>query len=252
MLLFTHDIDWLNPMHPASIGKKMLGKQWLSWKQILQKDAFLRNLEMVISEEAKLGINALNLIGIQSIKNTLSRIGIRYAYNSSFISECFSICKQFTQPCGLHINQLEPISFQVEQFVQLYGNTPLYFRSHYFIKLSQNQLEELWNAGVRYDLSAGKSTHVGIIPSFSNHPMENIPTVVSDNNFFRMQDDKQVIRLFEDCLASLKQSPQVVAILFHPENLLIYPELKQRYLEIIDIVKKSAIQITTAKTYNAL
>jgi hypothetical protein len=66
-----------------------------------------------------------------------------------------------------------------------------------------------------------------------------------------MQDDKQVIRLFEDCLASLKQSPQVVAILFHPENLLIYPELKQRYLEIIDIVKKSAIQITTAKTYNA-
>lgn len=238
-------------MHPASIGKKILGKEWLNWKQIFQRDTFLRNLEQVIYEEKQLGIIALNLIGIQSTFHTFHKIGIRYAYNSSFIKECFAICKQLDAPCGLHVNQLEPIQYQVEKFEQLYGNTPLYFRSHYFMKLSQVQLQELWNAGVRYDLSAGKATHVGIMPSFSNHPMEIIPTVVSDNNFFRMNDDKNVLSLFDQCLASIKQNPQLVAILFHPENILVYPELKQRYLEVIDAVKKSAIPITTAKTYNA-
>lgn len=247
MFLFTHDIDWLNPHHPVSIFKTVIGKKWLSPAQLVKSDILLKNAEKLFDLEKRNDICALNLIGIQSRKNTYRRLGIRYSNDSVYLKEFISLCKSYGQPLGLHVNHLESINYQCEHFEKLTGSKPLYIRSHYFMKMSHERLTELQRMGVKYDLSKGASYTIGILNTDKSNPLLNIPTVISDNHFVRMQNDNQVYTQFNECLLQLKQSPQDVSVLFHPENFIAYPRLTTLYEQLIDTIKKSGIGISRPK-----
>ncbi|MFN9519696.1 MAG: hypothetical protein ACK574_08185 [Bacteroidota bacterium] len=235
---FTHDIDWLIPHHPVSILKTLSGKQWLHLPQLFRSDIFLRHAEDIFRFESTHGISTVNHIGIQKKVNTLRRTGIRYSYESTFLKEFISICRLHKVQTGLHVNTLESIPFQVEQYIHLTGHTPEYIRTHYFSQLSKQQLHELQALGVKYDFSAGGSTVIGISNDSTHHPLSVIPTIISDNNFVRFKNHADVFQKFDHVLQSLVHKPQHVAVLIHPENLLAYPYLQEIYLRIIDTIKQ--------------
>lgn len=247
MFLFTHDIDWLVAQHPISIAKTLSGKKWLTVKQLFQNDILLKNIADTIEFEKTNQVHALNLIGIQKKVNTFQNTGIRYAYTHPFLSSLVQLCKQNKLPMGLHVNTIEPMTFQVEQFEKLTGYVPIYIRTHYLKKLSLHQQSELKQLGIQYDLSSGSATTVGFSTTNHQSPFNDIPTVISDNNFVRINDDKKVWLRFDEFLIQIKQSPKLVSVLFHPENLLTYPELKNIYVQLIAKIKQSQIEIAAPK-----
>ena len=63
-----------------------------------------------------------------------------------------------------------------------------------------------------------------------------IPTILSDNAFF-FHSKKLVIDQFKTEIKKAKRYGASVAILFHPENFVIKPQLWEYYDEVINICK---------------
>ncbi len=254
-VFFTHDIDWIYPFHFYSIVKTIsLRNDWIGFSKLFEGEIYLKNMERLIAFEKEQNIKSIFMLGANSSSHSLRRFDIRYTINNHFFKKLIAILQKHQSDIGLHSQSSFNIGRQLDILQKIVGKKIAYHRSHF---LQFNPLT-LWNEldenNVDVDFSIADAREVGFkngIPrnyksiNFSAQKVLNInvvPTIISDNAFF-FQKSEIVLSKFKETLKKAKQYGGSVAILFHPENMLIKPELWGYYKEIIHICKQEGVFI---------
>ncbi len=248
-VFLTHDVDWIYPSHIFSIIKMLsLRKDWISFLQLFQSNIFLKNIEKLIAVEKGQNVKSFFMLGSNDSKKCMGRYDIRYTLHHPSFKKLISLLTTNRIEIGLHSQNNFSYRDQVRNLERLYGCKVIFHRSHF----NNFDPSVLWNIlnrnGVDMDFSVGNAREVGFkmgIPrhyqaiDFRKEKILNttvVPTILSDNAFF-YQDRDIVFEQFKESLKTAKQFGASVAILFHPENMVIKPELWEYYEEIIHICK---------------
>jgi hypothetical protein len=254
-VFFTHDIDWIYPFHFYSIIKTIsFRNDWIGFSKLFEAEIYLKNIERLIDFEKEQNIKSIFMLGANSSSHSLRRFDIRYTIHNHFFKKLIAILKNHHAEIGLHSQTNFNIGNQLNVLQQIAGKKIAYHRSHF---LQFNPLT-LWNEldenDVDVDFSIANAREVGFkngIPrnyksvNFSTQRVLNInvvPTIISDNAFF-FQKSEIVFSKFKETLKKAKQYGGSVAVLFHPENMIIKPELWGYYKEIIHICKQEEVII---------
>jgi hypothetical protein len=252
----THDIDWLNPYHPysfANVLRSLAGNHsWLTLKQVLRKDVFVRNIEQLLNLETELGIKAIYCIGATSGQQ-LGRYDIRYSLDGEKTAEIISMIRQKNQIIGLqssyHAHQKKSLKQQLSNLESATTQKVNIHRSHYLHAPPAILYPQLHRAGIQYDIGYGTARKVGFKNGFPGKfkPIDPdsgkltdltvIPLILMDNIFFYTKYS-EVIKQFRLTLQQLKNYNGSACISFHPENMLLKPQLYHYFEEIIHICKQ--------------
>lgn len=254
-MYITHDIDWLNPIHPYSllnyIRSVISSHQWLNANQLLKKDIFLRTIEKVLAIEKEEDVKAVYHIGATNRKQ-FQRYGIRYNQSDSLYAELVALLKSYNQPIGLHSSYDADEKHLIhEEKMNLETSTKksvLAHRSHFLHSHPQSLYPQLAVSGIRYEFGNGLARQVGLTNNFPGKykPVDRstgnvmdvtvVPLILVDNIFF-VKPYHEVLQSFKDTLHQLKEYNGSACILFHPENMLLKPQLWNYFEEIIHICK---------------
>lgn len=254
-IFLTHDIDWLNPAHPYSVLKYAYtlinpSYRWLSFRTITQKDALLRNIERLIELEHQLDVSSLFFTGASAKPASLGRYDIRYSTQSSLFKELIELLETNSHSIGLHSSyqacEDQLIGTEKKELETYIATNVTTHRSHFLHYDPDKLYAQLGQCGIEYDFGLGKARSVGFVNHFpgkfrpvntraqQTYPVTCIPLLLMDNVFF-FQPRKDVMEQFREALSLLKRSNGSACILFHPENMLLMPELWSYYEEILDI-----------------
>lgn len=246
----THDIDWIYPFHIYSIIKAIASpNKWLSFKQVLQSDIYLKNIEKLIAFEKSQNINSIFLVGSNNSAFSLQRYAIRYTNGNIYFKKLIGLLKDNQNEIGLHSEQYIDMRQQISCLERiLYDRKLKYHRSH-FMKFNPLKIwNELSENKIMIDFSIGSAREVGFLNGIPRHyqaidflnkkvlATAIVPTILSDNAFF-FKDSKSVFASFRETIKKAEEFGAAVAILFHPENMIIKPELWEYYEQIIHICK---------------
>lgn len=262
----THDIDWINPHHPYSIANYIRAAftthRWLTAAQLWQKDSLLKNIEQLLRLEHELGVSATYCIGATAGLQ-LGRYDIRYATNSSLYAEMCSLIGSYNQSIGLHSSvnagKHNAIGAELASLQKHTSQTIVSHRSHYLSGEAQTLHTELEQAGIKYELGNGAARIVGLANGFPGkykpvNPITNntidvtiVPLILMDNIFF-VKPYYEVMAEFKQTLNTVKQYNGSVCILFHPENMLLRPQLYNYFEEIVHICKQQGAKLNTPLT----
>ncbi len=262
----THDIDWLNPHHPYSVANYFRAvftdHRWLTLKQLWHKDSLLKNIEKLLELENELGIHATYCIGATK-GFQLGRYAIRYATNSGLYTELLSLISSNNQSIGLHASynagKNNLIGNEHEALQKLTSQKINAHRSHYLNGDATALYAQLEKAGIQYELGKGEARTIGLANHFPgkykpiNTTTNNViditivPLILMDNVFF-VKPYHEVMAEFKHTLNRVKQYNGSVCILFHPENMLIKPQLYNYFEEIIHICKQQGAILNSSFT----
>ncbi len=262
----THDVDWINPHHPYSIANYIRAAftphRWLTAAQLWRKDSLLRNMEQLLRLENELGVSATYCLGATTGWQ-LGRYDIRYATNSSLYAEMISLIAEHNQSIGLHSSvkagKQNSIGAELASLQKHTSQTIVAHRSHYLQGDAQTLYTRLELAGVKYELGNGAARTVGLTNGFPgkykpvNQATNNkiditiVPLILMDNVFF-VKPYHEVMAEFKQTLNTVKQYNGSVCILFHPENMLLKPQLYNYFEEIIHICKQQGAILNTPLT----
>jgi len=261
-IFLTHDVDWLNPAHPYSILKYIYsrvnaGYPWFPPEVMTQKDALLRNIERLITLEQKQHLSSLFFCGagIQS----MGRHDIRYTAHSSLFHELMALLNRSEHiVVGLHSSYnacarklIDKEKNTLETFT---GKKVNIHRSHFLHYDPDGLYSQLEVSGIQYDFGYGHARTVGFKNSFPGkfkpvntaakrvYDVTCIPLVLMDNAFF-FHPHHEVLSQFRSSIRQLKHANGSASILFHPENMILKPELWHYYEEIIDICLQAGANI---------
>lgn len=247
---FTHDIDWIYPHHIYSIIKTLLpNKKWLTVSQLFQPTIYLKNIEKLIAFEAKKNVKSIFNVGANDSCFSLGRFDIRYTIHNPYYKKLIEILKLHQVEIGLHSEVNFDLNEQIESIKRLSGQKIKFHRSHFFNSNRILHSKILNDKNIEIDLSIGNAREVGFKTGIPRHyhaidfinkkvlKTKIVPTILSDNAFF-FHDKNSVFGQFKNSIKTAKQFGASVAILFHPENIIIKPELWEYYDEIIDICQK--------------
>jgi hypothetical protein len=262
-IFLTHDIDWLNPAHPYSILKYLYSRinqnyRWYSYAVITQKDSLLRNIERLISLEQKHGVSSLFFLG--AMNKSMGRHDIRYTTSDPLFTELIALLNASQNTTiGLHSSYhacekelIESEKSTLEHFINKKVNI---HRSH-FLNYDPDQLyAQLEHSNIEYDFGLGYARTVGAKNGFSGkfrpvnikqqraYNITCIPLILMDNVFF-FHPYQNVMNSFRDAIQKLREHNSSACILFHPENMILKPDLWHYYEEIIDICKQAGANLT--------
>lgn len=254
-IYFTHDVDWLNPLHPYSllnyIRSLFSSHQWLNTSELFKKDIFLNTIENVLTVEKEAGIHAVYHIGATNGKH-FQRYGIRYNQSDPMYAELIALLKSYNQPIGLHSSYDADEQHMIEQEklqLQTFTQKPVQaHRSHFLHSRPQSLYPQLAASGIQYEFGNGLARQVGLTNHFPGKykPVDFnsgnvidvtvVPLILVDNVFF-VKPYHEVLRSFKYTLHQLKEYNGSACILFHPENMLLKPQLWNYFEEIIHICK---------------
>jgi hypothetical protein len=251
----SHDIDWINPLHPYSmlnyVRSLVSNHPWFTPKQLFNKQVLLDNIAQLLQLEKEQAVSSLFCIGAHK-NSTLNRYAIRYKTSTSLYKPLLKLIQENNQSIGLHsgYHSVERKNIIVEKnSLEHFTQQPIIaHRSHY---LQHNELmyEQLDAAKIAYDLGNGNIREVGLINGFpgKTKPIHTktgivfncttIPLILTDNVFF-VKPYHEVIQEFTHTLQQLKNYGGSGCILFHPENMLLKPQLWNYFEEIIHICKQ--------------
>jgi hypothetical protein len=250
-IYITHDVDWLNPLHPYSLlnsFRSLLGKhKWFSLKRLFDQKLFLNNIEQLLQLERSLDIQAIYCIGA-STASTFGRHSIRYQPGSVLYSNLIQLLHKYNMLVGLHSSQhaIEHGTIPLEQklLTSYWGKNIPFHRAHYIPHLSTEDYTDLKSAGFSYDLGLGSSSSIGInisaplkIKQLESQPIEIVPMILMDNVFFK-RPYHEVMTAFKSSLLNIKNNNGSACIAFHPENMLLQPQLYSYFEEIIHLCKQ--------------
>jgi hypothetical protein len=256
----THDIDWINPLHPYSMlnyVRSLVSKHpWFTPKQLFNKQVLIENIAQLLQLEKELAVRSLFCIGANA-NSTFNRYAIRYKTSTLIYKPLLKLIKENNQSIGLHsgYQSVERKNIMVEKnSLEHFTNKPvLAHRSHY---LQHNELlyEQLDAAEITYDLGNGRIREVGLINGFPGkikpintktggvYNCTTIPLFLTDNVFF-VKPYYEVLKEFKRTLQQLKNYRGSGCILFHPENMLLKPQLWNYFEEIIHICKQEGANL---------
>jgi hypothetical protein len=234
----THDIDWISPMHPYSCIKSVThGKKWINFTNIFNTHLFTNQIEALHRFNLLHDINSIWLVGAQS-GHTYKRYGLRYSIRCRSYRRMLKQLSENGATIGLHSVMHEPIVKQVNALQQLTGNAIHFHRSHY-LKFNPDHLyPALKQQRILTDFSLGKARQVSLAeqPTIT-HGINTVPTILSDNSFF-FKPAEEVFMQFYQTVEQAVEKQMSIAVLFHPENFVIMPELWEYYQTCINFLKK--------------
>ncbi len=240
-IYLTHDIDWLNPLHPYAIIKTFLPyRKWLSVEQLRNPNIFLDAIQKMIDLETELNTPGIYLIG--ATDKNYGRFDLRYNSHAKQYQKLIAILKD--QEIGLHSvgNTIE------EQAIKLEGITqkPVHFHRSHFLRFNPDKLyAALERQHIQIDFSIGNIRFPTYNQTTSQGNVQIIPTILSDNSFF-YHPAFMVINTFRKLLKQSMQENNPISILFHPENTILKPELWKYLREIIHICTNENTKFKTS------
>jgi hypothetical protein len=263
-IYLTHDIDWLNPQHPYSIIKffrsfLVPGNKWYDFTTLVHKDSLLRNIEKLIRFEVRHNLSSAFFLGANNRLLSLGRYDIRYSIKDGLFTELIDLLKQYQIPVGLHssynASSKRLISCEKKRLEQ-YTDTLIHSHRSHFLNYDPDTLySQLEVASIKYDFGAGAARAVRLTNHFPGkfkpihaitnqiHNVTCIPLILMDNAFF-FHKQKDVMNTVRQTLDLLQESKGSACILFHPENMLLKPELWDYYEEIIHLCKERNASIS--------
>lgn len=237
MIYITHDIDWLNPLHPYSVIKTFThGKKWIKTSQLFNQNIFIEGIERLLQFNQDHHAQSIWLIGATNT-HTFQRKGLRYHFDDLKVHQTLSLLKESKVEIGLHSVSSESIVEQCNKLTNALGKHIHYHRSHYLNFNPKILYPQLQQAGITTDFSTGASRDI-LLPQQANN-MEGVtltPTILFDNIFF-FQTPEKVFEQLKQTLHAAQLQQRDVAILFHPENFIINPALWEYYEEILQLLK---------------
>ncbi len=237
MIYLTHDIDWLNPLHPYSVIKTIThGKKWINTSQLFNPNIFVDGITQLLALNQAHQTNSIWHIGAPSTQ-AFHRFGLRYNTNSKAYQKVISELLNAKVEIGLHSTTYETINKQAESLTRFTQKPIQYHRSHFLHYNSQTLYSQLAAAGITNDFSLGEARKISLPKVTSTYEnIQLIPTILFDNIFF-FEAPETVFEQFKQCLKTAQTQQKDVAILFHPENFLINSALKEYYQETLRIIK---------------
>jgi hypothetical protein len=239
LIYITHDIDWLNPLHPYSVIKTFThGKKWIQPSLLFNPKLFLQGVERLLLFNQNQHTNSIWLIGANN-QHTFYRKGLRYHSTDSAYVSAISLLKTAEVEIGLHSVSSAPIVEQCNRLSNILDKQIKYHRSHYLNFNPDTLYQELQHAGIKIDFSKGTSRAITLPQQIQNTTnVSAVPTILFDNVFFFQSPDEVFNQLKKTLLEAQKQQRDV-AILFHPENFIINPKLWEYYEEVLNLVRES-------------
>ena len=239
MIYITHDIDWLNPLHPYSVIKTFThGKKWIQPSILFNPKLFLQGVERLLLFNQNQHTNSIWLIGANN-QHTFFRKGLRYHTTSSTYTSALTLLKTAEVEIGLHSVSSAPILEQCNRLSNILDKQIKYHRSHYLNFNPDTLYQELQHAGIKIDFSKGTSRAITLPQQIQNTTnVSAVPTILFDNIFF-FESPNLVFDQFKQTLQEAKSQKRDKAVLFHPENFIINPKLWEYYEEVLNLVRES-------------
>lgn len=257
----THDIDWINPRHLysfANVLRSAIGRhKWISFKEALRSDTFIRNLEQLLNLEKQLNIHAIYCIGATNGLQ-LGRYDIRYSLKSDLTQKAIEMILSGQHQIGLQSSytafEKKSVRQEIEQLSAATKQKPVTHRCHYLHAPPASSHAQLTDAGIKFEMGFGHSRQIGLKNCFPGKfkPIDPqtgrcsditvIPMIMMDNVFF-FRPYHEVMKRFRDTLQQVKAYNGSACISFHPENMLLKPELYNYFEEIIHICKEEGALI---------
>ncbi len=239
MIYITHDIDWLNPLHPYSVVKTFThGKKWIPSSMLFNPKLFLQGIERLLQFNQNQKTKSIWLIGATN-QHTFYKKGLRYRSTDSAYASAISLLQNAEVEIGLHSVSSAPIVEQCNRLSDILNKPIQYHRSHYLNFNPDTLYNELQQAGIKVDFSTGASRAITLPAQNQNTAnISAVPTILFDNIFF-FESPNQVFHQFKQTIQAAKAQQRDVAILFHPENFIINPKLWEYYEETLRLVRGS-------------
>lgn len=257
----THDIDWLSPFHPYSFlnyaRSFVSNHSWLKGNQLLDGSIFLRSIEQLLQLEKELGIQGIFCVGASN-RLQIGRFDIRYGINQKLFTELIQLLQSFNSVIGLHssyqADKKKTITRESAVLAKTIKHPISIHRSHFLNFQPQSLYPQLVAANIKFDLGFGYARTVGLRNGFPGKykPVDSlsgevlnlnvIPLILLDNVFFT-KPYHEVMQDFRQTLEQLKQYKGSACILFHPENMIIKPQLWNYFEEIIHICKEEGAKL---------
>ena len=238
MIYITHDIDWLNPLHPYSVIKTIThGKKWIQPSLLFKPKLFLQGIERLLQFNQNHHSNSIWLIGASN-QHTFFRKGLRYQTTSSAYTSALTLLKKAEVEIGLHSVSSAPIIEQYNRLSDILKKQIKYHRSHYLNFNTDTLYQELQYTGLKVDFSKGTSRAITLPQQIQNTAnVSAVPTILFDNIFF-FESPNLVFDQFKQTLQEAKSQKRDIAVLFHPENFIINPNLWEYYEEVLKLVRE--------------
>lgn len=242
MIYLTHDIDWLTPWHPLSLIKRIThGKRWLGLSKGWNPNTFLQSTANLIQlHQSNTCYKPVWFIGASGL-HTYTRYGLRYRYDDSRLAQIIQLLQQHQCNIGLHSIQQESIPLQTKRLHALTGTEIQFHRSHFLRFDTSSLFHQLAEAGIHTDFSMGMARSPEYPPptaTTNTSSVKSIPTILFDNAFF-FHPPEYVFNQFKKQLAALQGND--AAIVFHPENMMVNPQLHTHLLAVIRIIQAEGI-----------
>lgn len=250
-LLFTHDIDWIDPWHPYAllngVRAVFFRHRWLSRSELLHRTVFIEQIDRVLAYEREQGIEPIVCIGAKRT-HSYQRFGIRYTTRSAYYPLLVDTLKKHSVKIGLHSEQETPIQEQWQTLKQVTGVESQFHRSH-FLQYNRTTEQQLETTSLCYDLGNGSRQVTGFINGLpgaihlqfpSGNMLTRYPMVLMDNHFFD-RPYHEVMGSFKNALLELKAFKGTACVLLHPENFVLKPVLWNYLDEIIHLCTEHQI-----------
>jgi hypothetical protein len=239
LVYITHDIDWLNPLHPYSVIKTFThGKKWIQPSHLFSPKLFLQGIERLLQFNQNQHTKSIWLIGATN-QHTFHRKGLRYHSTGSSYAPAMSLLKTTEVEIGLHSVSSAPIVEQCNRLSNILDKQIKYHRSHFLNFNPDTLYQELQHAEIKVDFSTGTSRAITLPQQIQNTAnVSAVPTILFDNVFF-FQSPDEVFNQLKKTLLEAQAQQRDVAILFHPENFIINPALWEYYQDVLKMVRES-------------
>jgi hypothetical protein len=262
-IIFTHDIDWVNPLNAVSFSKSIYyglkGKSnhWLKLPQNFSTGIFFDITEQLLDLEKRFGVHATYFMMSGPYGN--GRHDTRYAIEDKQAKRIVKLIKNEHAKIGLHgsYHAREKNSYKIEKerIEQVSGTKVCAHRNHYLRfdpVLLPSQLEK---AEIGFDFSVGftniKGFRSGCCTSYklidtlksAVSSVTEIPLIVMDRLPY-LNDGEVFFEAFKSLLNEVKSYGGSVSILTHPENFIYLPEFWKFYERMIEETIVAGIDVS--------
>ncbi len=255
-VLLTHDIDWVTGFELFSIMKSIRNtflegpSRWIPLRSCFSADYFLEGLRSMIQLEADMDVRScfFMLSGPYQPGRFSSRYDCSWKTAKKFIREII----QSRSELGLHgsyeagwKNSYEQERLKLEK---VSGRTVRIHRNHYLRFDPIRFWSQLDRAGIRWDSSVGFVKYMGfrsgVAQPYRPYDFEKkrkssiveIPLVMMDR-YPQLDHREEVIKSLAQLIMQVKKVSGCVAILFHPENMVVEPDFYSFYREVLLLLK---------------
>jgi len=261
-IYFTHDVDWVKINTPLSYLKSGLSGtlrkiKWFSFSELYHRRNLIRFTDELIAFEKIHGFHSIFFLP-SSNYDPFNRYGSRVDLNDKTSKDFFQMLLSNNVGIGLHgsyhARYKNSYAEEAKKLAEALNREITMHRNHYLNFDPANLWQQMENAGIRYDFSIGYIYDQGLRTTlpFSFKGLDVLQNRISNVTGIpllfmdlpdTLTDKEKTIREFRENIQILKTYNGTASILFHAENLCLYPELFELYSQIIDICKSEGAVI---------